>query len=585
LGSGNGQFEGPYGIAVDGDGFVYVLEVTNSRVQKFDGNGFYQTQWGSLGSGDGQFLNAFGIAADPSGNVYVADTGNNRIQKFDASGTFVTKWGSTGSGNGKLSYPSGVAADGAGHVYVADYLNNRIQKFSADGTYLTQWGSLGSGHGELNGPYGLAADAAGNVYVAELYNHRIQKFTSDGAFITQWGTFGDGNGQFQYPGEMAVDAAGNVYVPEYNQHWVQQFTDDGIFVSKWGSFGNAPGQFEYPAGVATDAAGDIYVADSNNNRVEKFHPAPPPIAIGFDFDPDALNLASRGLWVTAFLEPPAPYQASDIALGSIRLNGSVTIDFDAPSSIEDHDGNGIPELEVKFSRAAMQSTLGSGDDVPVTVTGFLAGGASFVGVDHVRVIGVHVLAPAKGSHLIAGSVSQVRWETPPDLTVQWLAILQSLDGGATWSSVAKRQPNTGSYDWVVPSASTNQARVAVALVESADASGDLVDATLGMSDPFSIDGPVGVGDAGPPQLALRGVVPNPSRRELRVHFALGDSKTATLSVYDVSGRCLASRRVEGMGPGWHAWAFGERGSMPPGHYIIRLSQGGKILTARATLLP
>ena len=111
----------------------------------------------------------------------------------------------------------------------------------------------------------------------------------------------------------------------------------------------------------------------------------------------------------------------------------MTIDFDAPSSIEDHDGNGIPELEVKFSRAAMQSTLGSGDDVPVTVTGFLAGGASFVGVDHVRVIGVHVLAPAKGSHLIAGSVSQVRWETPPDLTVQWLAILQSLDGGATWS--------------------------------------------------------------------------------------------------------------------------------------------------------
>ena len=39
-----------------------------------------------------------GIATDSSGNVYVADMDNNRIQKFDSNGNFITKWGSHGTG-------------------------------------------------------------------------------------------------------------------------------------------------------------------------------------------------------------------------------------------------------------------------------------------------------------------------------------------------------------------------------------------------------------------------------------------------------------------------------------------------------
>ena len=86
-------------------------------------------KWGSLGSGDGQFSDPTGVAIDGSGNVYVADKGNSRMQKFDSSGTFLTKWGSLGSGDGQFSDPSGVAIDGSGNVYVADKGNSRIQKF------------------------------------------------------------------------------------------------------------------------------------------------------------------------------------------------------------------------------------------------------------------------------------------------------------------------------------------------------------------------------------------------------------------------------------------------------------------------
>lgn len=67
--------------AIDGSGNVYVADSDNDRVQKFDSSGTYLSQWGSSGSGDGQFDDPSGIAVDGS-SVYVADSGNNRVQVF-----------------------------------------------------------------------------------------------------------------------------------------------------------------------------------------------------------------------------------------------------------------------------------------------------------------------------------------------------------------------------------------------------------------------------------------------------------------------------------------------------------------------
>ena len=87
LGAGNGEFQNPQGIALDSSGKEYVTDVTNYRIQKFtasvfDSPGVFLTKWGSQGSGDGQFEAPYGIAVDSSTNVYVTDTLNHRIQKF-----------------------------------------------------------------------------------------------------------------------------------------------------------------------------------------------------------------------------------------------------------------------------------------------------------------------------------------------------------------------------------------------------------------------------------------------------------------------------------------------------------------------
>jgi hypothetical protein len=143
-------------------------------------------------------------------------------------------------------------------------------------------------------------------------------------------------------------------------------------------------------------------------------------------------------------------------------------------------------------------------------------------------------------------------------------LLESLDGGRTWNLIVRGQPNTGSYDWTVPNLQTAQAKVAVVLVESADETGYIVDGVLGVSEEFSIDSPVAVGTGGPAQFALWGVRPNPAHHELRVSFSLRDSKSATLALFDVSGRQLTMRRVDGMGPGWHTVELGGPSILPAG---------------------
>ncbi|MFC2019121.1 6-bladed beta-propeller [Chloroflexota bacterium] len=271
-GTGDGQFEYPFGVTLDATGNVYVADSSNDRCQKFNNSGTFLAEWGFSGAGDGEFTFPVGIAVDASGNVYVADQNNHRIQKFDDSGNFLLKWGSSGAGDGEFTFPAGIAVDASDNVYVADKGNHRIQKFDNSGTFLAEWGSSGAGDGEFNYPCGVTVDNSGNVYVADTSNQRIQKFDSSATFLTKWGSPGSGDGEFKYPFGVTVDATGNVYVAEQDNNRCQKFESDGTFLAKWGSLGSGDGEFNYPSGVAVDSSGKVYVADTDNARIQVFSP-------------------------------------------------------------------------------------------------------------------------------------------------------------------------------------------------------------------------------------------------------------------------------------------------------------------------
>jgi DNA-binding beta-propeller fold protein YncE len=155
---------------------VYVADTGNNRIQKFTGSGAFITKWGSAGTGNGQFDLPFGVCVSDSGDVYVADANNNRVQRFTPAGAYVTQWGSYGTGDAQFDALWGVSTDASGAVYAVDIGNKRVQKFTSTGGYLTQWGSNGSADGQFGLPYGVEVDASGDIYVSDVTNPRIQKF-------------------------------------------------------------------------------------------------------------------------------------------------------------------------------------------------------------------------------------------------------------------------------------------------------------------------------------------------------------------------------------------------------------------------
>lgn len=286
-----GEFMSPmYGLAIDRQGSLFVVDNGNNRIQKFDRNGSFILLWGNFGAANGNFNNPTGVACDAQGDVYVADTNNHRIQKFDGKlGQYLMRFGGRGNGEGQFNSPWGIAVDRVrGYIYVVDSANFRVQKFDQDGEFIMQWGSFGNHDGQFYFARGIAVDQAdGLVYVVDMGNHRVQKFDTSTNVLPQlvakWGGgIGPGHassaqaqepGQFRSPWGVTVDGNGDVFISDTGNQRVQKFDREGNFMTQWGGFGNGDGHFNFPYGIVSDPQGNVYVVDSGNMRVQKFTPA------------------------------------------------------------------------------------------------------------------------------------------------------------------------------------------------------------------------------------------------------------------------------------------------------------------------
>jgi DNA-binding beta-propeller fold protein YncE len=81
----------PWGVTVDGEDHIYVVDWRNDRIQKFNSDGKFLDSFGESGVDDGKFNRPSKIAVDSQGNMYVADWGNERVQVLDPNGTFIQK--------------------------------------------------------------------------------------------------------------------------------------------------------------------------------------------------------------------------------------------------------------------------------------------------------------------------------------------------------------------------------------------------------------------------------------------------------------------------------------------------------------
>ncbi len=143
------------------------------------------------GTGAGEFSHPEGIAVDGNGTVWVADTDNHRIQAMGRDGQWTVVAGKPGGGDGargpgpgEFSRPSGIAVDGKGTVWVADVGNHRIQAMGRDGQWNVVTGKPRGGDGargtrsRFNRPFDVAVDVNGTVWVADTLNNRIHRYAA-----------------------------------------------------------------------------------------------------------------------------------------------------------------------------------------------------------------------------------------------------------------------------------------------------------------------------------------------------------------------------------------------------------------------
>jgi DNA-binding beta-propeller fold protein YncE len=149
----------------------------NARVHKYSPDGKLLLSWGESGTDPGQFNIPHNIACDAEGWVYVADRENHRIQVFDGNGRYETQWNN-------LHRPSGMYMHDREHpvFYVGEIgprmevnkrapnLGPRISILSREGKLLARFGDLHAGHapGQFISPHGLAVDSHGDLYVGEV---------------------------------------------------------------------------------------------------------------------------------------------------------------------------------------------------------------------------------------------------------------------------------------------------------------------------------------------------------------------------------------------------------------------------------
>jgi len=160
---GGPPFNAPTGVALAASGEIFVSDgYGNARVHKFTPDGNLIMSWGEPGSGPGQFIVPHAIAIDACGRVLVADRHNNRIQIFDQEGKYLTEWND-------VILPTDIYIDKDQVVYVAE-LEPRLSIFDLDGNLLARWGNEGRTKEDplFVTLHSVVADSRGDVYVAEV---------------------------------------------------------------------------------------------------------------------------------------------------------------------------------------------------------------------------------------------------------------------------------------------------------------------------------------------------------------------------------------------------------------------------------
>ena len=253
----------PQGVTTDGQGRVFVTDVSRQAVYMFDTVKAELQVW-ELVTEELGFALPIGLAAGADGELFVADASLQLVAHLDRNGKPLGVFGQD-----HLQHPTGLTRDPKrNRLYIADRGANNIKVFSDAGELLFEFGEFGEDKGQLNGPTYLFW-FQDQLYVTDTLNSRIQIFSPEGDYVSDFGQRGLYLGDLPRPKGVAVGQDGKIYVVESYYDYLLVFNHKGELLLPIGGSGHGVGQFYLPAGVWVEDT-YVYVADTFNGRVMIF---------------------------------------------------------------------------------------------------------------------------------------------------------------------------------------------------------------------------------------------------------------------------------------------------------------------------
>ncbi len=377
----------PMGVAVDGEGNLYLSDSNNDRIRKVNAQtGLISTVVGNGTAGyagDGgpatsaMISNPAGLALDGAGNLYLADSNNDIIRRVDAVSGIITTVAGTPqvngySGNGgaatsaQLSKPEGLALDATGDLYIADTGNQEIREINSTTGFISAVAGTGAQGfngdnilaitAELNDPWSVGLGADGTLYIADTANQRVRMVSvSTGLITTVAGTgiqgfSGDGtlatSAQLNAPVAVLLDPAGNLYIADSGNNRIREISAaTGNIQTLSGTSTQGFSGDGGPANVASmygpyslffDQSGNLFFADMFNNRIREIYasvltlPAFPVIRVGKLSSPQIQGLVNDGN-ANLTIEPPVLVNAA-LDPATTTCNAGSTLNFNTPGN-------------------------------------------------------------------------------------------------------------------------------------------------------------------------------------------------------------------------------------------------------------